>query len=271
MIFLGAGVAEHSHLYFYTPSQNAKKLLYYPITAGNFYCNSNYCVERESYNSILAIFVVDGNITVEQNGMHTACKNELLLVDCYKKHKYYTNDFAHTLWVHFDGNNSRIWFDELNTYKIKCPADTAEQMLKIIDNIKLNANEYEISQNLYSFLCNISSPQISLHSDKLSQISLAKKYIVANFENQISVDDIAKSVNMSSSYFSKIFKEATILSPYEYLLSIRLEKAKELLQKTDLSISQIAYKTGFNSDANFIYFFKKQTSVSPLKFRNIDF
>ncbi|MDE6659385.1 MAG: helix-turn-helix transcriptional regulator, partial [Eubacterium sp.] len=73
------------------------------------------------------------------------------------------------------------------------------------------------------------------------------------------------------SFFSKVFKETTGFSPYDYLLSVRLDKAKELLQKTDDSIQNIAFKTGFNSTSNFIYFFKKEMGISPLKFRKIRF
>ena len=102
-------------------------------------------------------------------------------------------------------------------------------------------------------------------------IETAKKYINDNFNKDLKVENIAGTVNMSESYFSRLFKKATTFSPYDYLLNVRLEKAKELLLKTDLPISEIAYKTGFNSDANFIYFFKKETGISTLKFRNISF
>ena len=76
---------------------------------------------------------------------------------------------------------------------------------------------------------------------------------------------------MSASYFSKLFKKGTGFSPYDYLLTVRLDRAKELLRQTDDSIENVAFKTGFNSESNFIYFFKKETGVSPLKFRKIKF
>lgn len=78
-------------------------------------------------------------------------------------------------------------------------------------------------------LCRIANPQSNIQSERFEQINEAKEYIENNFNRQISVDDIAKSVNMSASYFLKVFKEVTSVSPYDYLLSVRLEKAKELL------------------------------------------
>ncbi|MBR5742720.1 MAG: helix-turn-helix transcriptional regulator, partial [Clostridia bacterium] len=59
------------------------------------------------------------------------------------------------------------------------------------------------------------------------------------------------------------------VSPYAYLLAVRLERARELLLETSLPVSEVAYRTGFGSDAHFIAFFRKETGLSPLKFRKI--
>ncbi|MCM1115361.1 MAG: helix-turn-helix transcriptional regulator [Clostridium sp.] len=263
-------------MYFYSPSQNAKKLLYYPIAAGEFYCNSEYNVVRNSYNSILAIYVLDGMISMLQDDVKlSAQKNELLLMNCYKPHKYFSDCDAHTLWVHFDGNNSRQWFDELQMkkgQKIKCTRQTAECIFNIIQFIKQNQNEYSISSELYSMLCNISNENTARQESTRSlQIETAKKFTVLNYNKNISITEMANAAHMSVSYFSKRFKEATGFSPYDYLLTVRLDKAKEMLQQTDASVESIAYKAGFNSASNFVYFFKKETGISPLKFRNIKF
>lgn len=89
------------------------------------------------------------------------------------------------------------------------------------------------------------------------QIEAAKKFINDNYDEDISIRDMADNAHMSASYFSKIFKETTGFSPYDYLLTVRLDKAKEMLQQTDHPVESIAYKTGFNSSSNFVYFFKK--------------
>ncbi len=276
MELIGNGLNKGSHMYFYTVSQTAKKLLYYPIAVGEFYCNRDYNVKRDKYNSILAIYVIDGNITMLQDSAKlNAQGDELLLIDCYKSHRYFTDSNAHTLWVHFDGNNSRQWFDEIKAkkgQKIKCTRQAAEHISNIIKHIKHNQSEYSISNELYSMLCNISNENILNHQDrKLSQIETAKKYIASNYDKNISISEMADAVHMSVSYFSKIFKESTGFSPYDYLLTVRLDKAKELLKQTDNPIESIAYKTGFNSSSNFICFFKKEAGISPLKFRNVMF
>lgn len=272
----GNGLNKGSHMYFYTPSQSAKKLLYYPIAVGEFYCNGEYNVERENYDSILALYILDGSITMVQNGIRSSAqKDEMLLIDCYTAHRYFADSDAHTLWVHFDGNNSRQWFDEIKGkkgQKIKCTRQTAEYIFDIIKHIKFDHSEYSISNGLYSMLCDISNENAAnRESRRFAHIEAAKKLIISNYNKNLTLCDMANASHMSVSYFSKIFKEATGSSPYDYLLTVRLDKAKEMLRQTDCSIESIAYKTGFNSSSNFIYFFKKETGISPLKFRNLKF
>lgn len=276
MELTGNGLLRGSHMYFYTPSQTAEKLLYYPTAAGEFYCNDFYIVERECYDSFLVLYVLDGNMTMYQNEEEiSAQKDELLLIDCYKPHKYFCTDSVHTLWVHFDGNNSRQWFNEIISQrgqKIKCSRQTADCILNIIRYVKNNQSEYDISSELYSMLCVISKSDIAgSESRRQLQAEKARGFIISNFDKDISLNEIAAAFHMSVSYFSKLFKETAGFSPYDYLLSVRLDKAKEMLLQTDYSVESIAYKTGFNSTANFIYFFKKKTGTSPLKFRNIKF
>lgn len=277
MELIGNGLNKGSHMYFFTASQTAKKLLYYPIAIGEFYCNKDYHVVRTTnYDSILAIYVLDGSITLVQNDNRlTAGKDEFLLVDCYKPHQYFSDVGAHTLWVHFDGNNARQWFDEIKLkkgQKIKCHRQTAACISNMIQYINSNQNEYDISNELYSLLCAISkSYELKDESKKTDTIEKSKKFILSNYDKSLSVDEMAAHVHMSVSFFSKVFKETTGFSPYDYLLSVRLDKAKELLQKTDEPVQNIAFKTGFNSTSNFIYFFKKEMGISPLKFRNIRF
>lgn len=76
---------------------------------------------------------------------------------------------------------------------------------------------------------------------------------------------------MSTTHFSRVFKQQTGFSPYDYVLMMRLNKAKELLLKTDMYIAEIAYETGFNSEANFVYCFKNIEGISPGKFRKLNF
>ncbi|MCX7749819.1 MAG: AraC family transcriptional regulator [Clostridia bacterium] len=98
-------------------------------------------------------------------------------------------------------------------------------------------------------------------------IGIAVNYIRNNFERDISLGDIAKFVFLSPSYFTRAFKEEMGLSPINYLLQIRIERAKELLSDTELKISEIAQQVGFSNQQRFNEIFKKYTGLAPLQYR----
>ena len=98
-----------------------------------------------------------------------------------------------------------------------------------------------------------------------------EKYISENLNENLTVACLAEKVNMSISHFSRVFSRQTGFSPYDYVLLSRLNRAKYLLQETDMTIAAVAYEVGFNSESNFIYFFTENEGISPGKFRKLKF
>jgi AraC-like DNA-binding protein len=109
---------------------------------------------------------------------------------------------------------------------------------------------------------------IKSKSPKLKElINIAVNFIHNNFERDISLGDIAKFVFLSPSYFTRAFKEETGVSPINYLLKVRIERAKELLADTGFRISDIALNVGFSNQQRFNEMFKKFTGQTPLQYR----
>jgi AraC-like DNA-binding protein len=98
-------------------------------------------------------------------------------------------------------------------------------------------------------------------------IKNAIKYITKNFSRQITLEEVASVVHLSSSYFSTLFKECTGSTFKEYLNMIRVEESKRLLSNTDYSIIDIAIATGFESQSYFTKIFKRYTGYTPKQFR----
>jgi len=84
---------------------------------------------------------------------------------------------------------------------------------------------------------------------------------------EVCLNDIATSLNMSYSWFRKTFRQYTGLSPAQYQLQIKLQKAKALLVSSAKSIKEIAYLLDFESPNYFASFFKEKTGLTPLAFR----
>ncbi|NDW12985.1 hybrid sensor histidine kinase/response regulator [Bacteroides sp. 214] len=103
-------------------------------------------------------------------------------------------------------------------------------------------------------------------SEFIAQINEVIEQHIDNAE--FSIDDFAHAVNMGRTIFYKKIKGITNYSPNEYMRIIRLKKAADMLRTTDLTISEIAYKVGFNDPAYFSKCFKEQFGSKPTIFRN---
>ena len=94
-------------------------------------------------------------------------------------------------------------------------------------------------------------------------------YLDEHYAEKISLDQIAENMYLSPYYISKIFKSEIGESPIHYLIRVRLEHAKELLeQKEDFGVAEIAEKVGYDDAYHFSKLFKKTYGMSPLKYRN---
>jgi len=98
-------------------------------------------------------------------------------------------------------------------------------------------------------------------------IKKAMEYIRRNYMLKISLNDISEDVNLSVSYLSKIFKEETGKSISETINTVRIEHAKLLLLNNDISLIEVSYLAGFEDQSYFTKVFKRNTGITPGKFR----
>ena len=96
----------------------------------------------------------------------------------------------------------------------------------------------------------------------------AKEYIFKHFHERITVEDIASTLNISTAYLSRVFREAEQISLKQYLQRERIERAKNLLRYSNDPIQSISHCLGFVSQSHFTECFRKATGLTPLKYRN---
>ena len=88
-----------------------------------------------------------------------------------------------------------------------------------------------------------------------------------NCDDDISLSEVARAVNMSAHYLSEKFKESTGLTFTEYTARVRIEKARNLLQIPNLQVSEIAYEVGFQSLSPFNRAFRQIVGKAPTQYR----
>ena len=103
----------------------------------------------------------------------------------------------------------------------------------------------------------------------IDDIQSAISFINSHLTEKITLKDIAKSSRMSVSHLSSVFKSYTGVTPYEYLLLQRVDKAAVMLRRTDISVLELSEECGFGSLANFNKIFKNITSMTPGQYRVI--
>ena len=101
-----------------------------------------------------------------------------------------------------------------------------------------------------------------------SLIEKAEAFINRNYMKDISLDDISRYCNISSYYFSKLFKQETGENYVEYLSRVRIENAKKMLSESEASVKEISFSVGFSDPNYFSRAFKKYEGVSPTEYKD---
>jgi AraC family transcriptional regulator len=107
-----------------------------------------------------------------------------------------------------------------------------------------------------------------LSSSRLTpgQLRMVLEYIQAHLDQKISMADLAACIHVSVPHFQRMFRTTTRRAPYKYVLELRLERARVLLEKTRLPLAEVAYRCGFSSQSHFTAHFTRYVGTSPARF-----
>jgi AraC family transcriptional regulator len=94
-----------------------------------------------------------------------------------------------------------------------------------------------------------------------------KEFIDANLEDDLSLAEISSIADLSQFHFARAFRKSTGLTPQQFLMQQRIERAKDLLSKNDLPIVEVSLRTGFKNQSHFTSLFRKFTRLTPKVWR----
>lgn len=280
MALIEPGVCSGSDLYFQTPSENARRLLYYTTSCGSFFTDYAYRIERENYHNYMIFFVKSGRLSVTNEGKTTvAHAGQVGFMNCHKPHEYHTIGNTEFYWIHLDGANTADFYQHIcelyGGFIFDFPqADViCDMILQIVYRYRNDQapGEAALSHLLYTLLLALISPgtarSMEQDAEDHSPVGAAIAFIRKHYAEPVSLDDMAAAANMSRYHFSRQFKNSCGFSPYEYLILTRINRAKHLLVSSTKPIKVIAQEVGYGSEAAFTNAFASRVGVSPGLFR----
>jgi AraC-like DNA-binding protein len=271
------GVLHNSYLYFHTASTQAQKAFFYPLCIGYFCCDSNYRVNRNNYDSFLVMFVKKGSGFITLHSVtYEISENQIVIVDCYSPHSYYSITGWEILWLHFDGIAAREYYNFIyenhgNVISLKDTYSLEKSMLKIYDIFHNNIvmKEPLISKHITTILTEliVSSEDTgdSNHSNAIDEII---SYMGEHLSEELTLENMAARVSLSPYYFLRVFQKETGFTPHKYLIQTRINYAKFFLKTINIAVKEIGFNCGFKTESSFCTTFRKWVAMTPTEYRN---
>ncbi|WP_058308605.1 AraC family transcriptional regulator [Gracilibacillus massiliensis] len=253
-----------------------------------------YKMELHQHMAIEIMYVIKGKCKIEiENRKVVLRKNQYIFIHSNIPHRLIVEKHSPSrmLNVEFEWNKDDNHFTNIQSlmkYDERLMemfvADEKYFCLKDVDNIYYNlrslvleldhktpGNEL-IIDNLFIQLLTLIAKN---REDQKKQTSLANEYFInqaltyihENYDYEIKVHDIAQTVHLHPGYLHRIFKQSMNMTINEYITKVRIDKAKMLLEKTEIPVTEISSYVGFSTSQYFSSTFKKITGLTPSKYR----
>ncbi|WP_316789790.1 AraC family transcriptional regulator [Pedobacter frigoris] len=254
------------------------------ITDIGFYPKAKFHYRERDHglDQYILLYCVDGKgeVKIEKNAYALSTGN-FIIIPAEKSHAYASdkNNPWTIYWAHFKGQLVkplvRLLLKRQKGYKGFVQFN--ESRIKLFDEIYSNLERGYSTDNLCyvnisfsHFLSSFIFDEKFNYSSKKSManpIDISIEFMQKNLHATFTLEDIAKSVNLSASHFSALFKEQTGFAPIKYFNHIKIQKACQYLQFTDLRIKEISATLGIDDPYYFSRMFSKIMGVSPQDYK----
>lgn len=251
---------------------------FHPFDLGMYYCGQRIKTKRHSYgpeirSHFLVVLVEQGTASIFSPIKSKLCTHDLFVMFPGERVHYKALTDWSIRWI-------GIYGDSVEQLLLRCGitrknpvcsvsrytelSEVLESLLKLSEDTR-EASQFKCQSLLYEFfsllLQNVDSNTVNL------PVETAKHIIKFNYNTDLTLTKLSSMLNLNATYFSRLFKEKTGMSPKQYILRIRMERAKELLSGTVYSVKEISNSIGFSDPLYFSRLFKKRENMSPLTYR----
>ena len=209
--------------------------------------------------------IKDGKISVTRaDGTVTHLTKGDAFINAPDEASIMKSDPCEYYWIAFNGKDAKSILEKTTKSLYPRYKESGLYALKEL----LDSSISETIGTLFALFNVLNSIKSESQDEKDDFVKKAVLYIESSYHKHFDVGKYAKSIGVSRSHFTTVFTERVGMSPYSLLTNERIENAKKYLQNSDLTISQIATKTGFASIERFSNVFKAKTGMSPKKYRD---
>ncbi len=138
------------------------------------------------------------------------------------------------------------------------------------DRLKMLGNLFMLIAEMAENVSQLDIKRKVIYNSKEEYVKNAVGYIEQNFSGKLNISEIVKFVGLNRSYFGVIFKEIMKMSPIDYLVSYRIDRAKKYLLNDSMNIGDVSRSVGYDDPLAFSKIFKKKVGVSPGEFRKVN-
>lgn len=196
-----------------------------------------------------------------------------------QKYRYYGADQTEVYWVHFTGNDVTNILreygisDSVQVVYTGTMLEYKRIFMQMIRELQLCQENYEqllvllLRQIFIRIQRRLSRPARTEGGYLEAEIEAAVRYFQTHYNQSFRIEDYAASRGVSTSWFIRNFKEFTGFTPMQYILTVRMSSAQNLLETTEYNVAEISDIVGYENPLYFSRIFKKQNGVSPSEFR----
>ena len=208
-------------------------------------------------------FALSGQITYEHKGIkYVSDTNSAVLIPKGETYKLYREKEGFFPLINFECTNFHP-----DTFTI-IPLENTDYLKTCFDEMQKlflsGRNRPMLMSKFYDIIAHLEN----VADDKTSPLSNAITYIEKNFHQSVTNSDLANECLIGEEYFRKLFKKEYGISPKQYIINIRIRKAKQMLSEGVLKINAISEKCGFSNPYHFCSFFKQKVGMSPSEYMN---
>ena len=258
------------------PGRQTKNLPAYVIEYGEGREGKNKRPKMIFSSDYLLNYTISGCGYIINNGKETAITPGCMtLVDRSAEYNMYTGDseWEH-IWMVFGGDGVRGYYniitDRSNVLYVGKESHSAKKFYDL--RFYLESEEFYMdvrnSSRMISLLAEMAEARLREESEELTFVQNTIEYMQAHLDEKISVEELAKKEYMSKFHFLRMFKESMGISPYGYLISLRMKRARELLRGSEKTVAEISKEVGYGDEKSFIRKFKEEFGVTPMQYRN---